>query len=153
MRSSKTLLWLSLLFFCRCSTPEIQDISWLEGSWKHRLGDDAQLEHWAIKKDTLFGQSWLARETDSILMQEMRLYEYEGNIQLAIFPVDAPYNLLYEAELETHHRIVFRNVQPIFPEILEYQLNNDTLFLYQKGKTQGMINEARIEFIPVESVE
>ena len=154
MRSSKILLLSIVLFFYQCSTSSIKDVNWIVGSWKHGLSENHfQIEQWESKQDTLVGERWLVKETDSVLMQEMKLFINQGDIQLAIFPVDAPYSLAYEAELQTKDRLVFKNVQPIFPEVLEYELIRDTLLVYQKGRTQNMVNEAVFAFIPVEPAE
>lgn len=144
------IIVLITLFSIGCTNSKIEDLNWLEGTWQSGLADGKQLEKWSLNNDSLVGKRYLITRADTTLMQEMRIYKGESALEMRVTPLQAPYNSLFECQKVHKNQLVFKNVQQSFPELLEYALVRDTLAIYARGKTQGMMNEAVFAFTRVE---
>ncbi len=128
----------------------MEDLDWITGDWVNSLMDGVQLEKWKLEQDSLVGQRFLVVDKDTTLMQNMRIYQGKSTLEMRVIPTDAPYSSLYECQLTKENQVIFQNVQKSFPELLEYALVRDTLIIYARGRTQGMMNEAVFAFTQVE---
>jgi hypothetical protein len=141
---------LTLFFLIGCSNPGVEDVNWITGTWKSSLKDGIQLEKWVQEQDSLVGQRFLVLGKDTTLMQNMHIYKGESILEMRITPTGAPYSTLLECQVAKENQVIFQNVQQSFPELLEYAIVRDTLAIYARGRTQGMMNEAVFAFTRVE---
>lgn len=143
--------WMLLWNACnsnRKSTPEIQKLEWLIGTWSTNAMGKEILESWKQMDDsTLVGASYFINGEDTLLSEQMEIQERFNGTYFSTQLVDQNDGQIISFKLNRSddQAFYFRNDQHDFPQQVVYtHPKTDSLWAYIDGNLNGQYN--RVDF-------
>ena len=129
-------LFLPIFLFISCS-PDIEDLSWLEGSWQREYNDVTQIEDWRFEADSLIGISYFVRGNDSSIQETMVIYSDGADLVFNARIPEQNINTLFTQSDLDDQKISFENPMNDFPQTIVYQRKQDSLYAGIIGAVNG----------------
>ncbi|MCF8462114.1 MAG: DUF6265 family protein [Flavobacteriales bacterium] len=137
-----SLLLIAVFLSCTASFAQnLNDLSWLLGTWEMVEGPATTTETWEFKDDSTFVGSGITKQSGNIVFQEGLGIEYRNGevTYIAVLPDKTAHFKLTDSSTNS---ATFEDPANDFPSKIVYELNGDkmdiTLFGIQDGEEQNM---------------
>ena len=149
MRIFLTMLIISTAVFSQ-SYSNLDNLSWLSGTWKFEMGKSAAIEEWQeITASTFEGAGYSVKgETgDTTLVESLRLVNMHGDIFYMPYVKHNPAPVAFKLVYATQDSFVFENQQHDFPKKIIYIKKDNTRFeAYVEGHEKGKFKSFTLYF-------
>ncbi|KFC19556.1 DUF6265 family protein [Chryseobacterium sp. FH1] len=147
-RNFLTASALLILFGCAVQqNKNIQKTEWLIGTWEHKTAKGSIYETWRkTVKNELTGKSYILKNNDTIVFEEIRLVEENGKLYYipAVKDQNGGQPVRFESRLISQKEFVFENRTHDFPQVISYQkINEDSLNAEISGLKNGKENRRK----------
>ncbi len=131
------------------TSPTVEQLAWLSGSWEGRAGKAGLEEHWTpAAGGTLFGVSRTIVGGKTVAFEFLRIEERGDGIFYVAQPGGRPPTDFKLMKLEGQS-VVFENLQHDFPQRIIYRLNADgALDARVEGERDGRLRGQDFHFRP-----
>lgn len=146
-----------LILTCLClvvPSGKLSKAAWLTGTWKHISTGGAIYENWKKESEnTLVGMSYTVKEGDTIVFETIQLTE--KNDSLLYIPKVKYQNdeqpVIFTATIITNEKMVFRNDQHDFPQIISYtKITKDSMVAEISGSAEGILKSRAYPMVRIE---
>jgi hypothetical protein len=146
------LLFISLLYilcFISCGEPNafdnMKNMGLLQGEWSSHRGV-AYNENWDIISDSVFyGFGFSLNDADTLFKQDMRIFRDTNRIYYSIDHKKDSNNIKFELMEATKNSWLFKNLKNSYPNIVLYNLSNDTTLNIEISDMDG--NKKQLFFL------
>lgn len=123
----------------KLSTPALQRLSWLIGTWEAKLGDQVVYESWRAESTSkLRGLGFTISGTDTTISEKLLIEVSDSGLYYISDVAHNPAPVYFKMAIQDSFRYSFENLDHDFPTRIIYrQISNDSLHARIEGKRKG----------------
>lgn len=144
------LVWVGYLgWMAPLGAQPVDTFAWLKGTWIYPMSRGAMMETWQSRADrSLEGQSFLIRQTDTLLQESIRLIYQDGSWHYVPTVVNQNGGSPVYFKIIWHQRQEFiaENPQHDFPQRIVYRRIGPHLYASIEGRKGGHYRKQNFDF-------
>jgi hypothetical protein len=130
MRMKKVFFFsMFLLLMASCSSDKgANGLKWLIGEWQSQVSDITYLETWKkVSDEQLSGNSYIIQQGDTVYRDHAKIEFIGESAAYIIAPTESKEPVIFKLTKATNSEAVFENSAREFPQLIVYELENDSL--------------------------